>query len=92
MRALSISLSAVVCVGILSSASPSFAQKGDKKAGDGGKAPKVKVYDFSGDTIEGELLRPEGENIGAIGETDFGSLIRIRREFIAEIIKAAENL
>jgi uncharacterized membrane protein len=53
---------------------------------------KVKVYDFSGDTIEGDLIKPEGTTVDA---RDFGkhsSLIRIRKDFIAEILKSAEDL
>jgi len=61
-----------------------FAQKDSK--------PKVKVYDFSGDTIEGDLIKPEGDAVDARDITQFSSLIRIRKEFIAEIIKAAEDL
>lgn len=73
---------------VLILAATSFAQP--KKGGDA--AGKVKVYDFSGDTIEGDLVRPEGTGVDAIGVTNFSSLIRIRKEFIAEIIKAAEDL
>lgn len=65
-------------------AAPALAQKDQK--------PKVKVYDFSGDTIEGDLIKPEGEAVDARDITNFSSLIRIRKEFIAEIIKAAEDL
>ena len=57
-----------------------------------GGAAKVKVYDFSGDTIEGDLIKPEGTTVEA---RDFGkhaSLIRVRQEFIAEILKSAEDL
>ena len=66
-------------------ASTALAQKAGEK-------PKVKVYDFSGDTIEGDLIKPEGEAVDARDITQFSSLIRIRRDFIAEIIKAAEDL
>jgi len=66
-------------------ASTAFAQKQGEK-------PKVKVYDFSGDTIEGDLIKPEGEAVDARDITAFSSLIRIRKDFIAEIIKAAEDL
>lgn len=62
---------------------------GGKDAGGGGK---VKVYDFSGDTIEGDLVKPEGTDVSV---TDFGkhsSLIKIRKDFIPEIIKSAEDL
>ena len=52
----------------------------------------MKVYDFSGDTIEGDLVKPEGTDVSV---TDFGkhsSLIKIRKDFIPEIIKSAEDL
>lgn len=73
----------VAALGLMSASA--FAQKKDEK-------PKVKVYDFSGDTIEGDLIKPEGEAVDARDITQFSSLIRIRKEFIAEIIKAAEDL
>ena len=38
----------------------------DKKGGGGGGGNgKVKVYDFSGDTIEGDLVKPEGSTVDA---------------------------
>jgi len=75
----------VAALGLLTA--PALAQKGK----DGGK-PKVKVYDFTGDTIEGDLIKPEGDAVDARDITQFSSLIRIRKDFIAEIIKAAEDL
>lgn len=66
--------------------------KGGAAAGGGGGGGKVKVYDFSGDTIEGDLVKPEGTDVSV---TDFGkhaSLIKIRTNFIPEIIKSAEDL
>jgi hypothetical protein len=62
-------------------------KKGDKAA-----PPKVKVYDFSGDTIEGDLIRPEGTTVDARDFAKHSSLIRIRKDFIPEIIKSAEDL
>jgi len=56
------------------------------------KAPKVKVYDFSGDTIEGDLIKPEGTSVDARDFAKHSSLIRIRKDFIAEIPKSAEDL
>ena len=53
---------------------------------------KVKVYDFSGDTIEGDLIKPEGLDVNARDFAKHASLIRIRKEFIAEILKSAEDL
>jgi hypothetical protein len=77
---------ALVLVGLVGGTA--LAQKGGK----GKDQAKVKVYDFSGDTIDGKLISPEGENVDARDITQFSSLIRIRRDFIAEIIKAAEDL
>ena len=54
--------------------------------------PKVKVYDFSGDTIEGDLIRPEGTTVDARDFSKHTSLIRIRKEFIDAILKSAEDL
>jgi hypothetical protein len=54
--------------------------------------PKTKVYDFSGDTIEGELIKPEGSTVDARDFAKHSSLIRIRTNFIPEIVKSAEDL
>ena len=62
--------------------------QGKDKEGSG----KVKVYDFSGDTIEGDLIKPEGLDVNARDFAKHSSLIRIRKEFIAEILKSAEDL
>jgi hypothetical protein len=78
-----------IAVGLVSAtAGSASAQPKDKKEATG----KVKTYDFSGDTIEGDLIKPEGSNVDV---RDFGkhsSLIRIRKDFIPEIIKSAEDL
>lgn len=72
-----------LCVlGILALSSSAFGQ---------GK-PKVKEYDFSGDTIDGELVRPDGEAINVDDFAKYDSLIKIRRHFIEEILKTAEDL
>jgi len=66
----------------------------DKKGGGGGGGgnAKVKTYDFSGDTIEGDLVKPEGSTVDARDFAKHSSLITIRTQFIAEIIKSAEDL
>lgn len=78
-------LSALALVLIVSSSA--FAQP---KGGD--KGAKVKTYDFSGDTIEGDLVKPEGSTVDARDFAKHSSLIRIRKDFIPEIIKSAEDL
>jgi hypothetical protein len=83
MKKIAAALAGVLLLGGVAIAQPA---KGDAKAG------KVKVYDFSGDTIEGDLVKPEGTDVSV---TDFGkhsSLIKIRKDFIPEIIKSAEDL
>jgi hypothetical protein len=74
---------------------PAVGQPADRKGGasneKGGNA-KVKVYDFSGDTIEGDLIKPEGSTVDARDFAKHSSLIRIRKDFIPEIIKSAEDL
>ena len=87
VSALALSISFVGLLG-----SSAFAQPAPKGGDKGGGAGKVKVYDFSGDTIEGDLVKPEGTDVSV---TDFGkhsSLIKIRTNFIPEIIKSAEDL
>ena len=65
----------------------------DKKGGGGGGGnAKVKTYDFSGDTIEGDLVKPEGSTVDARDFAKHSSLIDVRKDFIPEIIKSAEDL
>ncbi|WP_428267475.1 adventurous gliding motility protein CglF [Haliangium sp.] len=53
---------------------------------------KVKTYDFSGDTIDGDLLSPDGDVVDTRTFASHTSLIRIRKDFIKEILKTAEDL
>ncbi len=70
-----------------------LAQPKGKAAGNAGNGTaKVKVYDFSGDTIEGDLIKPEGTTVDARDFSKHSSLIKIRKDFIAEILKSAEDL
>ena len=88
MRSVSIAL-----VSLLFLAGTAIAQpKGGGDKGGGGGGGKVKVYDFSGDTIEGDLVKPEGSTVDARDFAKHSSLIKIRKDFIPEIIKSAEDL
>ena len=75
----------VIMFAVLALSTTAYAQKKDAAA-------KVKVYDFSGDTIEGDLVKPEGSTVDARDFAKHSSLIRIRKDFIPEIIKSAEDL
>jgi hypothetical protein len=78
----------VIIFAVLGLSGIAFAQPAKGAAG----GSKVKVYDFSGDTIEGDLVKPEGSTVDARDFAKHSSLIRIRKDFIPEIIKSAEDL
>lgn len=78
----------VIMFAVLGLSGVAYAQGAKKDAAAG----KVKVYDFSGDTIEGDLVKPEGSTVDARDFAKHSSLIRIRKDFIPEIIKSAEDL
>ena len=80
----------VIVFAVLGLTGVAYAQKKDAPPASGGG--KVKVYDFSGDTIEGDLIKPEGSTVDARDFAKHSSLIRIRKDFIPEIIKSAEDL
>ncbi|MBA3403497.1 MAG: hypothetical protein H0U13_02255 [Gemmatimonadaceae bacterium] len=85
-----ISVLTLVLFAGVASAQP--APKGGGGGDKGGGTGKVKVYDFSGDTIEGDLVKPEGSTVDARDFAKHNSLIKIRKDFIPEIIKSAEDL
>jgi hypothetical protein len=76
----------VIMFAVLALTGSAYAQK------KGAAADKVKVYDFSGDTIEGDLIKPEGSTVDARDFAKHNSLITIRKDFIKEIVKSAEDL
>lgn len=53
---------------------------------------KAKTYDFTGDDIDGELVKPDGDFIDPRQFASHTSLIKVRRDFIKEIVKSAEDL
>ena len=80
----------VIIFAVLGLTGVSYGQKKGEAAAAGNG--KVKVYDFSGDTIEGDLIKPEGSTVDARDFAKHSSLITIRKDFIPEIIKSAEDL
>ncbi len=72
----------------LAFAAPGVAQAQKKKD----SKAKVKTYDFSGDTIDGALVKPDGVEVNARTFASHTSLIKIRTNFIKEILKSAEDL
>ena len=66
---------------------PSAAHAQDK--GGGGDTTS---YDFEDDLVQGDLVRPDGENLMVRRRGARESLIRIREHFINELLKSVENL
>jgi hypothetical protein len=67
--------------------------KGKAKAAAKAEEPKkVKSYDFTGDEIDGELVKPDGDFLDTRKFASHTSLIRLRKDFIKEIVKSAEDI
>jgi hypothetical protein len=92
MRKLSIMFATLIIGAGVAVAQPAKKDKAPSGGGSSSGGGKVKVYDFSGDTIEGDLIKPEGTSVDARDFAKHASLIRIRKDFIAEILKSAEDL
>lgn len=83
--------SALVAVAMaLGGTADAFAQGKDKPAAGGKK--KSKEYSFEDDVIETQYLRPDTANVEGINKKGRDSLIQIRRNFFAELIRSAEDL
>lgn len=50
------------------------------------------VYDFDDDVVEGDLVRPDGEFVDSRKAAKHSSLIKIRPDFIPEMLKSAEDI
>jgi hypothetical protein len=78
-------------------AEPAAAGGGEAAAAGGGDDGNTQykaktVYDFEDDTVEGDLQRPDGENITANAKAQHSSLIEIRKDFIPEMLKTLEDI
>ena len=79
---------------LMSASASLFAQAKPAAAGGGDNVQyKSKtVYDFDDDTVEGDLVRPDGEFVDTRKGAKHSSLIKIRENFIPEMIKSAEDI
>jgi hypothetical protein len=75
---------------VLAFAAPVAAQEAPAPAagGDG----NTTSYDFEDDLVQGDLVRPDGENLMVRRRGARESLIRIREHFVPELLKSVENL
>ena len=58
----------------------------------GGGGSDATSYDFEDDLVQGDLVRPDGENLMVRRRGARESLIKIREHFISELLKSVENL
>ncbi|NLY94544.1 MAG: hypothetical protein GXY23_11015 [Myxococcales bacterium] len=58
----------------------------------GAQSNEVTEISFEDDLISGDLVRPDGENIQVTKRGGRSSLIRIRQNFIPEMLKSVEDL
>ena len=49
-------------------------------------------YSFDDDLVEGDLVRPDGEFVDTRRSAKHSSLIKIRDNFVAEMLKSAEDI
>ncbi len=56
------------------------------------KNNKTCVLDMKGEDVKGAGVTPDGSGVLAVQTTKQPSLIHIRRDFIVEILKSAEDL
>lgn len=86
----------ILAVGLLALPMTGFAQEaGAAKSGQSGGGTKVKkktTYDFSGDDVSGNLVKPSGSNIQGNKHGKTSSLIDIRSDFVPEMLKTVEDL
>ena len=60
--------------------------------GDSTVYKKETVYDFDDDLVEGALVKPDGDLVSGELHGKTSSLIKIRSDFIPEMIKSVEDL
>lgn len=68
---------------------------GEAMGGTGGgdvQYKKETVYDFEGDDVEGNLVKPDEANITGETHGKTSSLIKIRQDFIPEMLKSVEDI
>lgn len=76
----------LVVLAVLLLGSPGLLQAQDKKKDD------VTVFDFEEDEVTVSFLKPDVGFVGLIQQEKMSSLIKIRQDFVDEIVRSAEDL
>ena len=87
----------IIFVGLIASVAFSvgataFAQDSGAKSNGKTEYKKKTQYDFEDDVVEGELLKPEGDFVGSRAKTKQSSLIKIREDFVPEMVKSVNDI
>ncbi len=78
-----------------SKAKPAPAPTAAESVGGGGTTTvyaKQTNYDFDDDLVNGDLVRPDGEQLVVRRRGERRSLVRLREHFIPEMLKSVEDL
>jgi len=69
-----------------------LAEEPDTVTEGGNRYVKTTVIDFEGESIEGDLSRPDGEYVEARKTVPHSNLIRIREEFKEKVMQSVGEL
>jgi hypothetical protein len=98
MRVQSWLLLTLVFGGVLGLSRLALAQTGSSDSTEAVREPDRTVYerktviDFSEVTVEGELKKPEGSYLLDRGRSRFRSLLKLRANFVPELIRSTDQL
>ncbi len=85
-------LVAVMFIALAAMAQEATGTEGGAEGGEQVVYKKTTIIDFSDVTITGELTKPEGSYLMNKKKASFNLLIRVRDNFLPEIIKTVDNL
>jgi len=77
---------AVLAAGLMIAPETSFAKEKPKDK------DKMQVFDFEEDEVTVSFLKPDVGFVGVIEQEKAASLIKIRQDFVDEIVRSAEDL
>lgn len=88
----SLIITAVSAASLLVSVS-AFAQDAAPAGGAGGVVyERETVYDFENEYIDGAVMRPDGLDVWGRNSNKQSTLIRIRTDFVPEMVRSVEEL
>jgi len=73
-------------------AAPARVDNSAEEAAFKGTRGAVKVFDFENDNVSGEALKPEGADVQSRARTGRESLIRVRTDFIPQMLRMADDV